>query len=437
MGIKRLDLPRKRQGNKGFYGCLSLSFFIMFNIGCTRADPPGVYRESKGKVARFTVELTDQALMIAAPFIKLEDGSVIDPTLYFYQLREGFLLGVSKVERSGRTFRSIGRDSKAIYRAYYLPVSEEIDTYLILVRKGFHKDSVPKYVNKTERNPTGILLGYKSDYVLANWQLLEIPAKDISPEKPIVIPAYEELAKRELTKEKKELLEDLVQRYEKASAAARKRMVTPVGAKPMDCDAPRKPGTYLKGCGEVISVSVRLSDPVIRVARFVRLQDGSVLRPTLVYYRGQEFKNAEENENGFLTLGPEEYPKNWRLDLPESKEIAGHLLLVRRSYPKDAVPEYVKEVEQDPISKKRNKKQGTQPDHVWANWQLLEFSTEDIKPFVIPSYETLAKHELTKEKKELLKDLVQRHEKAAAAARKRAATPVKPGDKRPGGGGDE
>jgi len=42
-------------------------------------------------------------------------------------------------------------------------------------------------------------------------QLFEIEAKDISPDKPIVIPAYEELAKRELTKEQKELLENLVQ----------------------------------------------------------------------------------------------------------------------------------------------------------------------------------------------------------------------------------
>jgi len=108
--------------------------------------------------------------------------------------------------------------------------------------------------------------------------------------------------------------------------------------------------------------------------------------------------------------------------LPQSKEIAEYLFLVRRSYHKDAVPEYVKKTEQDTI----NKKPGAQPDHVWANWQLLEFPTEDLKPFVIPSYETLAKHELTKEKKELLKDLVQRYDKAAAAARKRAATPVKP-----------
>jgi len=129
------------------------------------------------------------------------------------------------VEKCGRTAKST---TKKKHNFIHLPYSEEIDTYILLVRTSFHKDSVPKYVDKTERDPLNKILGTKTDYVWANWQLLEIPAKDISPEKPLVIPAYEELAKRELTKEQKELLKDLVQRYEKVAAAARKRAATPV-----------------------------------------------------------------------------------------------------------------------------------------------------------------------------------------------------------------
>ncbi len=63
---------------------------------------------------------------------------------------------------------------------------------------------------------------------MGDWQLLEIPAKNLTPEKPLVIPAYEELAKRELTKEQKELLKDLVQRYDALAAAARKKANPPV-----------------------------------------------------------------------------------------------------------------------------------------------------------------------------------------------------------------
>ena len=95
-----------------------------------------------------------------------------------------------------------------------MPISEEITTHLLLVRKAYSieviEDGKPKREIKWH-----------------DWQLLELPAGDISPEKPIVIPSFEELQKRELSKDKQELLEDLVQRYDKIEAAAWKKAGTP------------------------------------------------------------------------------------------------------------------------------------------------------------------------------------------------------------------
>jgi len=221
---------------------------MAFNVGCSRANAPGVYRESQGKVAMFTTKPVDRVLRITR-FVKLQDGTVIRPILYYYQLRRGFLFGFDRVEECGRTFRTVGRSGNSLSRSLYLPVSEEIATHVLLVQTSFPRE-IKKYGETRTR------------YIWADWQLIEIDAKDLSPEKPIAIPAYEELAKREQTKEKKELLKDLVQRYDKVAVAARRRAANSVGARPMDCDAPRKPGTYLQGCAEVTPFSVRLSsDP--------------------------------------------------------------------------------------------------------------------------------------------------------------------------------
>jgi len=225
MGMNRLANLKMNQDNKFSCRVLVLSISMVFNTGCARADAPSVYRESQGKVEEFTVEQFDRTLRITA-FIQLQDGTVIHPTVYYYQVHKT-LIGVRKVEKPGRLWRTFGRDRDPLYRKLHLPRSKEIALHLIMVRRSFHKDSVPKYVIKAEPDPLYKILGNKTDYVWANWQLLEIEAKDLSPNKPLVIPAYEELAKREQTKEQKELLEDLVQRYDKTAAAARKRAATP------------------------------------------------------------------------------------------------------------------------------------------------------------------------------------------------------------------
>lgn len=203
----------KNQGHEVLLRILALLVFLVCSMRCTHADIPDEYRESQGKVAKFSVDLSDPVLRVTE-FLRLQDGSVIRPKVFYYKTQR-ILFRPRRVEESARTFRTLGRDVPATHRVLYLPTSEEIATYLILVRKSF-----PKEVEKDGKR--------KTEYIWADWQLLEIKSEDISSEKPLVIPAFEELTKRELTKEQKELLTDLVQRYDNQAAAARKKAATPV-----------------------------------------------------------------------------------------------------------------------------------------------------------------------------------------------------------------
>jgi len=175
----------------------SIIYLVLLSqsTGCGRAENPGVFRESRGAVAAFSAEVTDPVIRVAT-FVRLKDGSVVFPHLYFYQLRKsGILGGVRNVEKSGRTYYSLSQKGNAKKsNLLQLPVSKEITEYLLLVRRSFHQDKVPKFVVSTERDPIKVMLGNKTEYVWANWQLLTIPASEISPKKPIVFPSYEELA---------------------------------------------------------------------------------------------------------------------------------------------------------------------------------------------------------------------------------------------------
>ena len=203
-------------------------FFLMSLIQNTddaRAERHRVYRESQGEVAKFTVQVTDPGIRVTS-FARLQDGTVIRPYLYYYQVRRTTFGGVGRIEKIGRTFRSLSRNKHAQYNVIRLPQSKEIAAHLLLVRRSFHKDSVPDYVSETK--PYKKMSGEKTDYVWANWQLLELPTGDISPDKPIEFPSFEVLSNRELSKEKEELLKDLVQMYDKIAAVARKKARTPV-----------------------------------------------------------------------------------------------------------------------------------------------------------------------------------------------------------------
>ena len=143
----------------------------------------------------------------------------LDPKLYYYQLRR-ILFRPRPVEEVGRVWTTIGRNAEPKYRVLHLPESEEIDTYLLLVRK-----HLPKRVEVDGE--------LKTEYELSDWQLLELDAKDVSPDKPITIPPYEELAKRELSAEQQDLLKDLIKKQDENEAAALKKASTPVPPKPL------------------------------------------------------------------------------------------------------------------------------------------------------------------------------------------------------------
>ena len=191
---------------------LTIQALVPTIMGCSHAKLPGEYRESRGEVVKFDVMQTDPVLRVTW-FVKLQDDTVIRPKLYYYQGHKT-LIGVRQVEKSTRTSQTTTPERK---RFLYLPTSEEIATYLLLIRTSVLKEGRERKIKFD-----------KADYEMGDWRLLEIDAKDLTPEKPLVIPAYEELAKRELTKEQKKLLEDLVQKYEVLLAAAKVKANTPV-----------------------------------------------------------------------------------------------------------------------------------------------------------------------------------------------------------------
>ncbi|MFO0789799.1 MAG: hypothetical protein U0805_10095 [Pirellulales bacterium] len=184
--------------------------FILIPIGCAAADAPGEFRESKGHVAKYSVEQTDPVLRIAC-FVRLTSGEIIHPKLYYFQMHYT-AVGVRSVEKVGRIWKTTGRDARTAF--LYLPTSEDIDTYLLLVGK----------VKGTEKD-----ISVVTKWIWSDWQLLTIKGDDLSHQKLIVIPAFEQLQQNPLAKADQELLANLVEMYKKIEAAAIEKMNTPVG----------------------------------------------------------------------------------------------------------------------------------------------------------------------------------------------------------------
>ncbi len=246
-----------------------------------------------------------------------------------------------------------------------------------------------------------------------DWQLWEVSANEVSPDKPIVFPAFKELQERKLSEEKESLCQDLVKEYAKAAAAARRKASTPVGQEPMDCESPREPGTYLRGCGEIKPVFTKGTDTIVQVARFVELSDGSVLMPKLKYFRyGRKAKEKEFT----LQILRADRRYNGTLDLPVSKDIKKHLLLIRTPLSQDIEPDSF-------LSSESNHLEEADLLEIeeWTPWELVEIPAEYIsagQSIKLPRCEELAKRKISEEKQELLKDLVARYNKIKSAARK-------------------
>ena len=202
MGINTLTM------NRGTVSVLRLSVLLLLIMGCETAADSDEYRESQGTVGILTLEQVDPLLRIAQ-FVKLKNGTVSYAKMYRYPgFRKLFDPPNEKKVRSQQIITS--NDS-----SIYLPMSKEIASYLFLISKRLPIKAVDDGERTTDRD-------------WSDWQLFEIPATEISKDKPIVIPPFEELAKRELTKEQEARLKDLVERYEKIEAKARKKASTPV-----------------------------------------------------------------------------------------------------------------------------------------------------------------------------------------------------------------
>lgn len=386
-----------------FFYIIVLFAALLQQIGCKEAGSRRVYRESDGEVAAFKTEPADPVLRVAT-FVRLRDGSVIHPRLYYYQIdKSGILGGARRVEKPGRTFRSMGRELESKSRKIYLPLSEEISSYLFLVSTNYSKD-------------IEVMRSTETIYLRDDWQLLELATSDLSPTGPIVFPKYAELKERELSGEREASRRELVKLYERAAKVARRKSSTPVGQKPMDCESPRETGTYLKGCGEVKVVFAEISDSQLQVARFVRLRDGTVLMPKLMYFSYEA--KAKEGAHELQLLESDGHASD-SIDLPLHDEIQEYLLLVRSSFGEHSEPDS----EEVPTLSSREPRAANPK---WTAWELVEIPGEYIsagKRLKFPPYEELTRRKLSGEKRKLLNELVERYQETTAELKKQRATP--------------
>lgn len=192
--------------------CSTLAVIIV--TGCAQGASPDEYRESEGQVAKCLIEQTDISILIAT-YVRLRDGAIQDPRVFHYQMHYT-AIGVQKVEKPGR----LSQMTSKVKPFLFLPVSESIDEYLFLVRKPI--------VSKKEVDGVA-----KRSTEWTDWALFVVPAKEVKPEKPIVIPPFDKLAKS--AGDQNELLKKVQAMHKKAEIAAEKRMNTPIKS---DSDVP-------------------------------------------------------------------------------------------------------------------------------------------------------------------------------------------------------
>jgi hypothetical protein len=193
---------------------ISPALGVAVNDGRACASDQPVFRESVKQVARIPVRQPDVFLRVAV-FLKLKEGvsgKIVLPSVFYYKARFTET-GVARVERKAGVESTIAAQRQFIY----LPVGDRIERYLLFIRKATVKKSV---VNGVGKQTTEF-----SDRVL-----FEVPAAEVSADKPIIIPAYDELAKRE---QPSELLKSLQAMYDVAMAEQTKEASTPVRKNPM------------------------------------------------------------------------------------------------------------------------------------------------------------------------------------------------------------
>jgi hypothetical protein len=198
----RFEIPRSKLSR--LVGSVQCWIALM---ACAQAKDANEYRESQREVAKVAVTLNGEFLE-AVTFLRLSDGSLQDPVIYYYQ---GHYTGtgVQRVEKPGNVSQMISKDRQFLF----LPVSTNISDYLFLVRQATVKRDV---VDGVTRKSTK----------WSRWAFFEISAAQVRKEPRISVPPFEAIEK--LAGERETLLSELEAMYEKAKAAADIRAKTPV-----------------------------------------------------------------------------------------------------------------------------------------------------------------------------------------------------------------
>lgn len=166
------------------------------------------YYESKGDLEKLSLESHDEFPLRIVIFVKLLDGSLHLPRLYFYQGHQT-LIGVRDVEKEGGLSIAAGKKFPGIN----LPVAKDIEKYVLLVRTTFPVDSV--------KDGQAV-----KEWKFTDWSFIEVAARDVVKDKPIPIPPVETLSKR--TAEQEALFQELMELYNAALEEEQERQRQPV-----------------------------------------------------------------------------------------------------------------------------------------------------------------------------------------------------------------
>ena len=184
--------------------CATLSMVSMSNaFAAGRLS----YYESKGGVVKFSLELSDDRVDIVK-LVKLRDGSLHLPKLYYYQGHKT-PIGFRKVEKEGGLSIAAGKKFSGII----LPVAEDIEKYMLLVRTAYPVDSV--------KDGQAV-----KEWKFTDWIFVEVAAQDVAKDTPIPIPSVKTLSKRNA--EQDVLFQELMELYNAALKEEQERQRQPV-----------------------------------------------------------------------------------------------------------------------------------------------------------------------------------------------------------------
>ncbi len=172
------------------------------------ADERIAFYESKGELARYSIKSEDELSLRIVVFVKLRDGSLHLPKLYYYQGHKT-PIGVRDVEKEGGLSIAAGKKFPGII----LPVAKDIEKYILLVRTTFPVDSVKDGQSVKE-------------WKFTDWSFVEVAALDVAKDKPIPIPSVEALSKR--TADQEALFQKLMELYNAALKEEQERQRQPV-----------------------------------------------------------------------------------------------------------------------------------------------------------------------------------------------------------------